>query len=126
MPTVEFEDATGERTTVECAAGATLRDALLAADLSVHNGPRLASCHGHGSCGTCAVAVEGRVEPPAPAGRERVRLSVPPHDPGSGLRLACQVTVEDDLLVRKGSGFWGHHATDGDTGAGGEADGRQD
>ena len=31
MPTVEFEDATGERTTVECAAGATLRDALLAA-----------------------------------------------------------------------------------------------
>lgn len=123
MPTVEFEDATGERATVECAAGATLRAVLLAADLSVHNGPRLVSCHGHGSCGTCAVAVEGPVDPAAPAGRERVRLSVPPHDPDAGLRLACQVTVDGDLLVRKDEGFWGQHTTE----AGDEAgDGRPD
>jgi len=122
VPTVEFEDATGERTTVECAAGATLRDALLAADLPVHNGPRLVSCHGHGSCGTCAVGVEGPVDPPTPAGRERVRLSVPPHDPESGLRLACQVTVGGDLLVRKGGGVWGQHDPDGETGAAGDGE----
>ncbi len=114
MPTVEFEDATGERTSVECTAGTTLRDALLAADLSVHNGPRPVSCHGYGSCGTCAVAVEGAVDPATPAGRERVRLSVPPHDPDTGLRLACQVTVDGDLLVRKGGGFWGQQPPDGD------------
>jgi len=112
VPSVEFEAADGERTTVECAAGEPLRDVLLAAGLPVHNGPRLVSCHGHGTCGTCAVAVEGAVDPPEPAGRERARLSVPPHDPDAGLRLACQVSVEGDLAVRKGGGFWGQHAAD--------------
>ena len=107
MPTVEFEAADGRQATLECAAGETLRDVLLAADLPVHNGPRPLSCHGHGSCGTCAVAVEGAVDPDAPAGRERVRLSVPPHSPDSGLRLACRVTVEGDCRVGKRTGFWG-------------------
>ncbi|MEF8886544.1 MAG: 2Fe-2S iron-sulfur cluster binding domain-containing protein [Haloarculaceae archaeon] len=116
MPTVEYEDADGRRGTVECAAGETLRDALLAADLPVHNGPRLVSCHGHGTCGTCAVAVEGSVDPPEPEGRERARLSVPPHAPDSGLRLACQVTVEDDCQVRKGTGFWGQDLPETGTG----------
>jgi ferredoxin len=111
MPTVQFR---GE--TVDCEAGATLRDVLLEAGLSVHNGPRLASCHGLGTCGTCAVAVEGDVDPPAR--RERARLSVPPHSPDAGLRLACQVTVENDLVVRKGGGFWGQHA-DAEPGSGG-------
>jgi len=108
MPTVEFHDpGDGAPATVECEAGETLRDVLLAADLPVHNGPRALSCHGLGSCGTCALRVEGPVDPPDPGRRERVRLRVPPHDPDAGLRLACQVAVEGDLAVRKGEGFWG-------------------
>jgi ferredoxin len=100
MPTVEYD---GEE--IDCASGERLRDVLLAVDASVHNGPRAVSCHGHGSCGTCAVEIGGDAgEPPR---RERLRLSIPPHDPDSGLRLACQVRVTDDLAVEKHDGFWG-------------------
>jgi ferredoxin len=104
MPTVEYR---GE--SVECESGERLRDVLLRADLPVHNGPRAVSCHGLGSCGTCAVAVEavGGGDLPAPNRRERARLSVPPHSPNGGLRLACQVRVTDDLVVTKHDGFWG-------------------
>jgi ferredoxin len=102
MPTVEYE---GER--IECESGALLRDVLLDAGLSVHNGPRAVSCHGLSTCGTCAVEIRGEV--PAPSARERARLRVPPHSPESGLRLACQVRVTDDLTVEKHDGFWGQH-----------------
>jgi ferredoxin len=104
MPTVDYR---GE--TIECDAGERLRDVLLAADLPVHNGPKAVSCHGLGSCGTCAVEaeVDGEGKLPEPTTRERARLSVPPHSPNGGLRLACQVRVTDDLVVRKHGGFWG-------------------
>jgi ferredoxin len=102
MPTVEFQ---GE--TVDCEAGQTLRDVLLDAGLSPHNGPTAVSCHGLATCGTCAVAIEGAVEPESPGRRERARLDFPPHSVASGLRLACRVRVTDDIVVRKGDGFWG-------------------
>lgn len=100
MPTVEFA---GEE--IECEEGAVLRDVLLGADTSVHNGPRALSCHGLGSCGTCAVEIEG--DAGAVTTRERLRLSVPPHSPDSPLRLACRVRVTDDITVTKHGGFWG-------------------
>ncbi len=94
----------GETVTVD--RGTVLRDALRDAGLSVHNGGAAAlNCRGHGSCGTCAVAISG--ETSRPTRRERLRLSVPPHDPDSGLRLACQTRVEGDVVVEKGDGFWG-------------------
>jgi len=102
MPTVEYQ---GE--TVECEEGATLRDVLLDAGLSPHNGPTAVSCHGLATCGTCAVAIEGAVEPSSPGRRERARLNFPPHSLDAGLRLACQVRVTDDIVVTKGDGFWG-------------------
>ena len=103
MPTVSFEGVD-----IECEEGATLRDVLREADLSVYNGRAgLINCHGLGSCGTCAVEIDGEVS--EPTGIERLRLSVPPHDPDSGLRLACQTTVEGDVTVEKGEGFWGQH-----------------
>jgi ferredoxin len=108
MPTVEFRD-----TTVECEEGAVLRDLLLAAGESPHNGRSSAiNCRGHGTCGTCAVAVEGAVSDRT--ARESARLSVPPHDPASGLRLACQTRVEGDVTVRRYPGFWGHRIDRGD------------
>jgi ferredoxin len=103
VPTVRFGDRR-----IDCEAGATLRDVLLAAACSPHNGAsdRL-NCRGLGSCGTCAVAVDGPTNDRTD--RERLRLRVPPHDPDDGLRLACQTAVEGDLTVRKHPGFWGQH-----------------
>lgn len=103
MPTVRFRDQE-----LTCAPGARLRDVLLTAGDSPHNGrARLINCRGFGTCGTCAVTVRGEVS--APTARERWRLSFPPHQPGSGLRLACQVRVLGDLEVEKHAGFWGQH-----------------
>ena len=110
MPTVSFRGRE-----IDCETGAILREVLLAADETPHNGrSQLLNCRGHGSCGTCAVAVDGSVS--EPTRRERLRLSVPPHDPDSGLRLACQTLVLGDVAVEKFDGFWGQHVDDGGTG----------
>lgn len=104
MPTVTYR---GSR--VECEEGAVLRDVLTEAGLTPHNGAadRL-NCRGNATCGTCAVAVAGDADAVSePTRRERLRLSVPPHDPDGGLRLACQTRVYGDITVEKGDGFWG-------------------
>lgn len=104
MPTVQFEG-----TEIECERGALLRDVLLEADESPHNGgSALLNCHGFGTCGTCAVEIDGEVSDPT--ARERRRLRFPPHTPERGLRLACQTRVRGDLTVTKHDGFWGQHA----------------
>lgn len=101
MPTVRFRGRA-----IDCEDGAVLRDVLLSAGETPHNGRAdLLNCRGFGSCGTCAVAIEGPVS--EPTRRERRRLDFPPHDPDSGLRLACQTRVEGDLEVEKFDGFWG-------------------
>ncbi|MEM6863217.1 MAG: 2Fe-2S iron-sulfur cluster-binding protein [Myxococcota bacterium] len=94
--------------TIEVEEGQGLRKALLKAGLSPHNGQaELLNCRGFGTCGTCAIEVEGPVEPPEPKNRERLRMSFYPHDPSSGLRLACQCRVKGDLKLTKHGGFWG-------------------
>jgi ferredoxin len=117
MPTVTFRGVE-----VECSEGAVLRDVLLDAGLSPHNGAadRL-NCRGNGTCGTCAVEIsadpgsngpeDAGGDAPAVSERglvERGRLAVPPHTPESGLRLACQTRVYRDVTVTKHPGFWGH------------------
>jgi ferredoxin len=103
MPTVTVRDRE-----IECEEGAILRDVLLAAGVSPHNGRAdTLNCGGHGTCGTCAVEITGDV---SDAGRrERIRLSAPPHDRDAGLRLACQIRVRGDVTVQKYPGFWGQH-----------------
>ena len=81
---------------------------LLDAGEKLYNGPMQAvHCRGLGTCGTCAVRVEGEVS--GPTAVERWRLNFPPHKDGlaRGLRLACQCRVEGDLTVTKPSGWWG-------------------
>lgn len=101
MPKVHFAGAS-----VECLEGANLRSVLLRARLPLYSRAANAlHCRGHGTCGTCAVAIQGPVSEPTKA--ERLRLRLPPHDLASGLRLACQVKVLGDVEVTKRAGFFG-------------------
>ena len=101
MPTIRFLDQT-----IECPPGANLRMVLTRARLPLYNSAAKAlNCRGRGSCGTCAVEIEGDVSEPTPA--EQKRLARRPHAPDSGLRLACQVSVRGDLVVTKRKGLFG-------------------
>lgn len=95
-------------TAITCEQGEILRDLLLDAGETPHNGAANSlNCHGFGTCGTCAVEVEGETNDRT--SMEQWRLDFPPHSPTARLRLACQTRVEGDLLVDKHEGFWGQH-----------------
>lgn len=93
--------------TIECQSHANLRKILLHNGIDLYNGgAKVINCRGIGSCGTCAVKVEGEVS--AANWRDKTRRSLPPHSPTSDLRLACQTEVlDDDVKVTKFAGFWG-------------------
>jgi len=108
VPTVRFRGRE-----IDCEEGALLRDVLLEAGESPHNGRAdLFNCRGLGTCGTCAVEIAG--DAGDRTARETWRLDFPPHDEEAGLRLACQVRVHDDLTVRKHDGFWGQDVQSGE------------
>lgn len=101
MPTIEAQG-----NVFECEPGANLRRALLAHNVDLYNHQAsVINCRGIGTCGTCAVYVEGAVS--EPNWRDRTRRSLPPHDAERDLRLACQTTVTGDVQVTKYDGFWG-------------------
>ena len=101
MPIVSFQ---GHE--IECLDGANLRVVLLRARLPLYTkAARALHCRGHGTCGTCAVRIEGPVSEPTAA--ERLRLRLPPHVADRGLRLACQCSVLGDITVTKQEGFFG-------------------
>ncbi|MCZ6783532.1 MAG: 2Fe-2S iron-sulfur cluster-binding protein [Proteobacteria bacterium] len=101
MPTVQFAGQS-----VPCPQGANLRLVLLRARLPLYNGAaRALHCRGLGTCGTCAVKIEGPVNEPTQI--ERLRLGFPPHDREKGLRLACQCSVLGDLVITKYEGLFG-------------------
>jgi len=91
--------------------GTRLRTALLEAGLTPHNDrAQIINCRGLGTCGTCAVEVRGKVQPPSWTAAEQLRLNFPPHKAPNNerLRLACQVTLcEGDVSVIKYNRFWG-------------------
>jgi ferredoxin len=74
---------------------------------------RAIHCRGRGTCGTCAVRVEGPVSEPTPAELRRMRF--PPHHPEAGLRLACQCSVLGDITVTKYQGLFGQHVENGES-----------
>jgi ferredoxin len=101
MPIVTFQDIK-----MECMVGANLRKMLVKNGIGPYNGSaKMINCHGLGTCGTCAVEVLGDVSEMTQ--REQLRLSFPPHEGSTGLRLACQCSVLGDVTVRKHEGFWG-------------------
>ncbi|MFM9267731.1 2Fe-2S iron-sulfur cluster-binding protein [Tychonema sp. BBK16] len=92
--------------TFECDRGSNLREVLLKNGIDLYNGnATIINCHGLGTCGTCAVSIEGEVS--EPQWRENARLSLPPHSPASKRRLSCQTQVLGDIKVTKYDGFWG-------------------
>ncbi|MGB6169484.1 MAG: 2Fe-2S iron-sulfur cluster-binding protein [Geitlerinemataceae cyanobacterium] len=92
--------------TIVCDEGANLRKILLEHGIALYNGnANLINCRGIGSCGTCAVEIDGEVS--EANWRDRTRRSLPPHSPDRNLRLACQARVLGDLRVAKFDGFWG-------------------
>ena len=110
MPKVRFQGRE-----IDVRAGTRLRRALLDAGMTPHNGEaRWFNCKGFGSCGTCAVEIAGHVSPLTRI--ERRRLGFPPHRRSSGLRLACQVEVTEDVEVTKHPGFWGQYTPDREQG----------
>jgi ferredoxin len=95
---------------IACESGANLRRVLLKNEIDLYNGTAaVINCHSLGTCGTCAVAVQGAVSPLT--WKEQARLSLPPHAMAQSLqkqrRLACQVQVLGDVEVTKYSQFWG-------------------
>lgn len=105
MPTVKFQEKT-----IDCEIGANLRQVLLANHLNLHNGnSKYINCRGLGTCGTCAVAIIGKVS--EANWKDRTRRSLPPHDPDKNRRLACQTRVLGDIEVIKYVGFWGQGDT---------------
>ncbi|MEL6469114.1 MAG: 2Fe-2S iron-sulfur cluster-binding protein [Cyanobacteria bacterium J06623_4] len=98
---------TAQGKTFECDRGANLRQVLMENGIDLYS-PRAnyVNCMGIGTCGTCAVAIEGEVS--EPNWKDKARRTLPPHNSDKPLRLACQTRVLGDLQVTKFQGFWGH------------------
>lgn len=105
MPTV-----TAQGKTIPCETGANLRQVLLAHGVDLYNGQaKVINCRSLGTCGTCAVEIQGEVS--ATNWKDKTRRSLPPHEPARNLRLACQTQVLGDITVTKYDGFWGQGQT---------------
>ena len=85
--TITFEPS-GTRFHAE--PGATIKEVAAAAGVALD-----APCGGLGTCGRCAVATEGALEPPT--ADERVLLGA--ERLASGIRLACRARVAGDVTV---------------------------
>ncbi|AFZ13837.1 ferredoxin [Crinalium epipsammum PCC 9333] len=97
---------TAQGKTFECEQGSNLRQVLLTNGIDVYNGKaKVINCTGIGTCGTCAVQVEGEVS--EASWTEKTRLKLPPHSPKQNRRLSCQTQVLGDVVVTKFDGFWG-------------------
>lgn len=97
---------TAQGKTFECLQGANLRQVLLENGIDLYNGQaKLINCHGIGTCGTCAIEVQGEVS--EANWRDKARRSLPPHSLAKNRRLACQTQVLGDVRVTKFDGFWG-------------------
>ena len=93
MLKVHFEK---ETRTIQVEPGENLRQAAIRNKFSVYaNIHKILNCRGRGLCTACTVQViAGKVEPRNET--ETEKLAKKPAD----FRLACQVTVNDDLVVK--------------------------
>lgn len=99
-------NVTAQGKTFECEPESNLRNVLLEHGIELYNGnAKFINCTGIGTCGTCAVEIDGDVSPTN--WKDKTRRSLPPHSPTANRRLACQTKVLGDVRVTKYDGFWG-------------------
>jgi ferredoxin len=97
---------TAQGKTFDVPVEANLRESLLEHDIDLYNGAaKVLNCHGHSSCGSCLVKVEGMVSEPTEF--EKLRMAIPPHSQHHDRRLACQTRVLGDVRVTKFDGHFG-------------------
>jgi uncharacterized 2Fe-2S/4Fe-4S cluster protein (DUF4445 family) len=87
---VTVRHAQGE-SQIPCRAGVNLRDLLLSGGFGVHS-----ACGGSGSCGKCQVQV---AESAAIPFTEAERMRLTGEQLAAGVRLACQLNLQQDILV---------------------------
>ncbi len=93
MLEIRFEK---QNRTLKVEPGANLREAAIANKLSIYpHVLKILNCRGRGLCTSCKVEiVSGNVAPRNDIEREKLKKR------RKSIRLACQVTVEDNLVVR--------------------------
>ena len=104
MPRVRYEPrGKGEPVEFDVGFGSNLHRAALARSLSLFNGPmKVLNCWGKGLCGACFVEVLRGVETlPERTPAELKKLAKAP----PAVRLACQIPVKGDLVIRKPAGI---------------------
>lgn len=104
MPRVRFEKKDpAAAVEFDVGFGSNLYRAALVQPVSLFNGPmKILHCWGKGLCGACFVEVlRGAEILPEPTAAERKKLkgALP------GIRLACQIPVKGDLVIRKPPGI---------------------
>ncbi len=100
MLNVKFIDSEGaELKTVQAEPGSDLRKIAQGEDLNLYRHVfKLLNCRGKGLCGSCLVEIEsGDAGPLSEIESKKLKskLSDRPN-----IRLACQVTVDNDLVVK--------------------------
>ena len=94
MPKIEFNNQM-----IECKLGSNLRRVLMAAGLPLYNGvAEYIHCRGMGTCGTCALEIDGEVS--AMTKVEKWRLGFPPHRAGSQVSIFQPSTVSTGIVYR--------------------------
>lgn len=85
--------------TIQIESGANLREAAIGAKISIYaNIRKLLNCRGRGLCSSCQVeVVSGQVAPRNDIENKNLARALKKNP---NLRLACQITVEDNLVVR--------------------------
>jgi len=93
MLEIQFEN---QRRTIKVEPGANLREAAIANKISVYPHIRkILNCRGRGLCTSCRIEiVSGHVDPRNDIENEKLAKE------SANVRLACQVTVNDNLVVR--------------------------
>ena len=96
MLEIKFET---QNKTIEVAPGVNLREAAIAEKIGIYAHIfKLLNCRGRGLCTTCRVEiVSGEVTPRNDLENKNLKK---PLKKNPNLRLACQITVDDNLVVR--------------------------